>query len=296
MKSNNSSGNVTGYTGYPSPRAYGLLMLLVPLAIAWWFVAAALFGQWIKDPNYTHGLFVVPMAALLAFRRRRRVLEATAEPSYWGLAVLGAAIVLYLTGILAAELFTMRVSMVLALIGVVLATQGAARTRALLFPLLFLFLMIPLPYVIYYKFTFPMQLWSSRLAAAVLSGLGMPVVRSGNVIRLEDYTLEVVTACSGLRSMMSLGTLAVFMTDFFRIGKPVKVALVLLSIPVAIVANTIRLVSTAVVSGMAGPGEAKSYLHGMSGVVVFMSGLVLLVILGFILEWIARRRSSSSRA
>jgi len=288
-----SAGNTSGNS---SSRAFGLLILFVPLAIAWWFVAAALFGQWIDDPNYTHGLFVVPMALMLAWRRRSRVAEFNAEPSYWGLAGLAVAVVMYLVGILAAELFTMRVSLVLALIAVVLTTQGGNRTRALVFPLLFLLLMIPLPYVIYYKFTFPMQLWSSDLASRVLSGLGMPVVRSGNVIALEDYSLEVVTACSGLRSMMSLGTLAVFMTDFFRIGKLGKLSLVALSIPVAIIANTVRLVSTAAVSAIASPEEADSFLHEFSGVVVFMSGLVLIVILGFILEWIARRRSTVSPA
>lgn len=278
-------------SGFSTPRAVRFLILFVPLAAGWWFVVTALVEQWLDDPNYTHGLFVVPMAAWLAWRRRSQVREIAAEPTYWGLVALVAAVVIYLAGILAAELLTMRVSLVVAIFAVVLATQGASRTRALLFPLLFLLLMIPLPYVIYYKFTFPLQLMSSKLAAGVLSGLGMPVIRSGNILDLEDYSLEVVTACSGLRSMMTLGTLAVFMTDAFRIGKAAKVALVLLSVPVAIVANTARLVSTAAVAAIAGPDQAESYLHGLSGVVVFMIGLVMLVILGFVLEWTARRRS-----
>jgi len=272
------------------PRVFGVLVLLVPLACAWWFVVAALFDQWIDDPNYTHGLFVVPMALILAWRRRDRAHAIEQKPSYAGLVVLAVAVAMYLVGIVAAELFTMRVSFVTAVIALVLATQGWGRTKALLFPLLFLLLMIPVPYVIYYKFTFPMQLWSSKLAAQVLSGLGMPVVRSGNIIELEGYSLEVVTACSGLRSMMTLGALAVFMTDFFRIGTMGKVIMVAMSLPVAIVANIVRLTSTAVVAAMAGGAAADSFLHGFSGVVVFLSGLVLLVTLGFMLEWIARRR------
>ena len=277
-------------SGESSPTVFDVLVLLVPLACAWWFVVAALFGQWIDDPNYTHGLFVLPMALILAWRRREPVRAIEQKPSHAGLIVLAAAVVVYLLGILAAELFTMRVSFVTAVIGVVLATQGWGRTRALLFPLLFLLLMIPVPYVIYYKFTFPMQLWSSKLAAGVLSGLGMPIVRSGNVIELEGYSLEVVTACSGLRSIMTLGTLAVFMTDFFRMGTLGKVVMIAMSIPVAIVANIVRLTSTAVVAAMAGGETADSFLHGFSVVVVFLSGVVLLVTVGFMLEWIARRR------
>jgi exosortase len=281
-------------SGETSPRVFGVLILVLLLACAWWFVAAALIAQWLDDPNYTHGLFVVPMALILAWRRRTRVRAIEPAPSYAGAVLLAVAVAMYLLGILAAELFTMRISFVTAVIALVLATQGWARTRALMFPLLFLLLMVPWPYVVYYKFTFPMQLWSSKLAAQVLSGLGMPIVRSGNVIELEGYTLEVVTACSGLRSMMTLGTLAVFMTDFFRMGAFGKTVLVAMSIPVAIVANTARLTFTAGVSAIAGPETAESFLHGFSGVVVFVSGLVLLMILGLILEWIARKRSSAS--
>ena len=280
--------------GVASARVSGVLILAVLLACAWWFVASALVVQWIDDPNYTHGLFVVPMALFLAWRRRGRLRAVEPAPSYAGAVLMAAAIVLYLLGILAAELFTMRVSFVTAVIAVVLATQGWGRTRVILFPLLFLFLMIPLPYVVYYKFTFPMQLWSSKLAAYVLSGLGMPVLRSGNVIELEGYTLEVVTACSGLRSMMTLGTLAIFMTDFFRMRLIGKLILVGLSVPVAIVANTARLTLSATIAAMTSAGTADSFLHGFSGVAVFMSGLVLLVILGLILEWIVRKRSSVS--
>jgi exosortase len=156
-----------------------------------------------------------------------------------------------------------------------------------------LFLMIPIPYIFYYKLTFPLQLESSKLTSGLLSLMGMPVVRGGNVIKLEGYTLEVVTACSGLRSMMTLGTLAIFMTDFFHFGKLGNVVLVALAVPIAIVANTARLTLTAVVSAIAGSEAADSFLHELSGVVVFVAGLVLLAISAGVIEWIARRKSAS---
>jgi exosortase len=270
-----------------------VVIVAVPLACAFWFVADALFAQWIHDPNYTHGLFVIPLSLVLAWRRRKRLVGLQASPTYVGLVLLVAGGLLYLTGILAAELFTMRLSFVVTLFALALTTQGHRRTRVLLFPLAFLLLMLPIPYVFYYKLTFPLQIKSSQLTAGLLSGLGMPVLRTGNVIKLEDYTLEVVTACSGLRSMMTLGTLAVFMTDFFKFGGLGNVVFVAVSVPVAVIANTTRLTLTAIVSAIAGADAAESFFHGFSAVVVFMSGLALLVITGVLLEWIAKRRSAS---
>jgi exosortase len=270
--------------------------LFIPLIIVChWFVIAALAQQWWDDPNYTHGFFVLPMALVLVWKRRKKLLEFPPEPSPLGVLVVAAGGLLYLTGVLAAELLTMRVSLVIVVLGVTLATQGVKRTRVLLFPCLFLLLMVPLPYIFYYKMTFPMQLKSSQLTAGVLSALGMPVIRTGNIIHIEDYTLEVVTACSGLRSIMTLGTLAIFVQDFLRIGSVARLVFVALVILVAILANTARLVSTAVVAAVADAETADGYLHELSGITVFLVGLALLLAAGGLMEWIARRGSAGRR-
>ncbi len=266
--------------------------MIILFGAVFWFVAASLARQWLDDPNYTHGLFVVPMAFLLAWRRRGKL--AKAPRSLWSPGIIVVAIggAIYLLGIAAAELFTQRFAMVLTAIGLFSLTQGKERTRVLAFPLAFLLLMLPLPYIIYYRLTFPLQLESSRLTAALLSGLGMPVVRTGNVIHLENYNLEVVTACSGLRSMMTLGTLAIFASDFLHTGSAAKVLLVALSVPVAVAANTVRLAITAIVSALGSPEAADNFFHQFSGIVVFLSGLVLLVAAGLVLEWIAKRKAA----
>jgi exosortase len=280
----------------PGARLVADASLFIPLIIVChWFVISALAGQWWDDPNYTHGFFVLPMALVLAWKRRKKLAEIAPEPSPIGVLVVIAGGLLYLTGVLAAELFTMRVSLVIVVVGVTLATQGMKRTRVLLFPCLFLLLMVPIPYIFYYKMTFPMQLKSSELTAGVLSALGMPVIRSGNVINLENYTLEVVTACSGLRSIMTLGTLAIFFQDFLRIGNVARLVFVALVVPVAILANTVRLVTTAVVAAVADPDKADSYLHEVSGITVFLVGLALLLAAGGLMEWIARRASAGQR-
>jgi len=274
------------------PKNSGLrsLAALVFLSLlAYWFVFASLIRQWISDPNYGHGLFIIPMAIVLAWRRRGQLRGIPARPSATGLLVIAAGGALYLVGILSAELFTSRLSFVVTLIGIVLVTQGTGRTRALLFPLLFLLFMIPVPYILYYKLTFPLQLKSSEFTEVILSIIGLPAVRSGNIIDLEGYTLEVVTACSGLRSIMTLGALAVFTADFLDMRAAAKVLFALLAVPVALVSNTFRLVSTAVISAFSDEKAADHFLHEFSGVVVFISGAVLLFITGYFVQWVDRR-------
>jgi exosortase len=267
------------------------LPVAVLLGAAYWFVATGLVRQWLDDPNYTHGLFVVPMAAVLAWRRRDRIAESPARPSAVGMAVLVLAAAFYMLGVAAAELFLMRASLVGVIIGLVWSLQGTARTRALAWPLLFLFFMIPLPYLVYYRLTFPLQLQSSAITGAILHAWGMPVLREGNVLRLEGYSLEVITACSGLRSIMTLGTLAVFLVEFLHVGRWGRVLFLLLVVPVAVVANSVRLVVTAVLSAISGPEAAEGFLHGFSGVVVFLLGLAVLIALGKGIEWVSARRA-----
>jgi exosortase len=146
--------------------------------------------------------------------------------------------------------------------------------------------------VFYYRLTFPLQIESSRLAAGILEGMGMPLVRAGNVIHLEGYSLEVVSACSGLRSIMTLGTLALFMSDFVRLTRPLRAVYFLLVIPIAVAANVARLVLTAGIAALEGATSAESFLHELSGVVVFVVGLCAIAACGKGLEWIARTRRS----
>jgi exosortase len=265
-----------------------ILPVLLSLCAAYWFVLASLAAQWADDPNYAHGFFVIPMAALLAWRRRARWAATPARADARGLLWLAPAAFLYLGGVLAAELFTVRVSFVLAVAGILYTLEGHSRFRVMRFPVLFLLAMVPLPYVFYYRLTFPLQLLSSRLAAGVLDAMGMPLVREGNIIHLEGYSLEVVTACSGLRSIMTLGTLALFMLEFLRLGPMRRILFLLLGIPIAVAANVGRLVLTAGIAALQGPDAAESFLHDLSGLVVFVFGLAAIAAVGKGLEWTAR--------
>lgn len=269
-----------------------LLPILFPLLAAYWFVLISLGAQWSDDPNYAHGFFVLPMAGVLAWRRRERWRATPGRVDPRGIVLFIAAAVLYLGGVIAAELFTMRFSFVVAVAAIVFTLEGSQRFRVMWFPVLFLLAMIPLPYVFYYRLTFPLQLESSRLAAALLDAMGMPLLREGNVIHLEGYSMEVVAACSGLRSIMTLGTLALFWSDFVRISPWLRAVFLSLSIPIAVAANVARLVLTAGIAAIEGPAAAESFLHELSGLVVFVVGMVTILLCGKGLEWIGRARKS----
>ena len=271
-------------------RLVGTLSIVLPFALAYGFVLASLVRQWADDPNYTHGFFVLPMSAWLAYRRRAGFFSAPRAPAAAGLILVACGALVYLAGVAAAELFTTRVSLVLVVAGLVWALEGRARARAMAFPVVFLLCMVPVPYLLYYQATFPLQIESSRLAAALLGWAGMPVVREGNILNLEGYSLEVVTACSGLRSIMALGTIALFLTDFMTRSLASKAILVAAAVPIAVLANVMRLATTAAIASLAGPEAAESFLHELSGVVVFIAGLIALIAMGKGLEWIERRR------
>jgi exosortase len=156
--------------------------------------------QWWSDADYSHGFFVPVFSGYLLWHQRARWVNRQLEPSNFGFLVMVVGIALLLGGSLGAELFTSRFSLLVLLAGMVLYLGGWKMLRAVSFPLGFLIFMIPLPAIIYNQITFPLQLLASRVATSWLEFMQVPVFREGNVLNLPNYSLEVVEACSGVRS------------------------------------------------------------------------------------------------
>jgi exosortase len=163
-------------------------------------------------------------------------------------------------------------------------------------PLAFLILMIPLPVLIYNQITFPLQLLASRFATFWLELVGVPVLREGNVLILPNYSLEVVEACSGIRSLMTLLTLAIAYGYLVERRRWVRYALAILMVPIAIVSNAIRIMGTGVLTFHFGPKAAEGFFHEFSGWIIFLAALVLMFFCHWILRYIGKGRERAVQA
>ena len=251
-------------------------------------VLKELVADWIRDVNYSHGFFIIPISIFLFYHRRRELIFP-APTSRWGLALLVAGAVGMILGVAASEFFTTRVSMVLMLTGISWYYLGTANFRKVWFAFFFLLFMIPIPSIIYYAATLPMQLLSTKVTVGLLKVIGMPVARNGNIILLTDKALEVAEACSGLRSLVTLMALGALYAYLRMPGKVLPVVLFAATIPIAIVTNIFRIFVTSVGAYAVSKDLAESFLHEISGLLVFVTALILVIILGALLKWIRSR-------
>jgi exosortase len=251
-------------------------------------VLAKMVAQWWQDPDYSHGFIVPLFVGYLLYQRRGKLRQVAAQPSNLGFLVMLGAIGLLLAGSLGAELFIARLSLLFLLGGMLLFFAGWKMVRAVAFPLAFLALMIPLPAIIYSQVTFPLQLLASRLASNSLELVGIPVLREGNVLVLPNYSLEVVEACSGIRSLMSLIALSAAYGYFAERRLWARVILVLLMLPIAVASNALRVVGAGVVTYFWGPQWAEGFFHFFQGWLIFVSALACVLFVHWLLSHVAR--------
>jgi exosortase len=252
-------------------RAAGPIVVLASsFALLYAHVAAKLVHDWATDDNASHGFLIVPLALYLAWERRDRLTRLERRPHPAGLLIVLGSVAVLTAGTLGSELFLARISMLGVLAGAIVFLWGWQHVRTLAFPLAFLLLMIPLPAIMFNQIALPLQLLASRVGEQTLMALGIPVLREGNVIILAHTTLEVVEACSGIRSLAALITLAVVYGYFTDPRPGVRIAIVLSSIPIAVVANALRVAGTGVAAQYYGPGVAEGFFHTFSGWVVFI--------------------------
>jgi exosortase len=261
-------------------RRHVVAALFVCAGVVWLYgdALSSLVRQWASDDDYSHGFFVLPLAAFFAWERRDALRNAACRPSVAGLLLIAGSLTSFLAGILGAELFLTRVSLIGVLAGTVLFVWGWHHFRILAFPLAFLMLMIPLPAILFNQIAFPLQLLASRAGEAVIAAAGIPVLREGNVLQLANTNLEVAEACSGIRSLISLLMLGIVLGYFTEPRNPARVAIALAAIPIAIVANASRVAGTGLASHWMGPAAAEGFFHGFSGWLMFVVAFIGLLL------------------
>jgi exosortase len=256
-----------------------VIVLIGLLAAIYWGVIAKLVYDWYTQPDFSHGFLVPFFSAYLVWTKRETLRKIPVRQSWAGVPLIIAGIITLFLGVYGAELFLARLSLLMLLGGLIWTLAGREMLRELRFPLLVLLLGIPWPKVIYNQITFPLQILASKLASAALPLFGVPVMRDGNIIQLPSMPLEVAEACSGIRSLMSLFTAAVFYGYFLepRVGR--RVILALAAIPIAVCANGARIVGTGLAVQYWDPDKALGFFHEFSGWLIFVFSLILLYLL-----------------
>jgi exosortase len=241
----------------------------------YWSTLIRLVNQWRTDENFSHGFFVPLFSAFVIWQERHRLARILPQPSWSGLVALVGGLGVLIIGRMGAELFLDRSSMLLVLAGVVILFLGWNLFRAVLFPWAFLLMMIPIPTIVLAQITFPLQLLASQVAATVLPVLGVPVLREGNVINLAAMPLEVAEACSGIRSLMSLVTLAIIYGYLLEKRLWVRWLLALAAVPITVFANDVRIVGTGLLVQYWDPAAAEGYFHASWGLITFAISLLM---------------------
>ena len=253
---------------------------LTAFAVLFTPVVAGLVSHWSHDDSYSHGFLIAPVAAWFAWERRHRAAAAPLRPSWWGLAGVAGSLLLLLAGVAAAELFLTRAALIGLLASSVLFLFGRAHLRVMAFPIAFLLLMVPLPAIVFNQIAVPLQLVASGFGEGTLSLLRIPVLREGNVIALPEVRLEVVEACSGIRSLFSLLAAGIVFGYFTDPRPPARVALAVATVPIAILANGVRVAGTGVAAHYYGAAAAEGFFHSFSGWLVFVCAFGMLALLG----------------
>jgi exosortase len=242
----------------------------------YWPTLGHLLAQWWHDPNFSHGFLVPLFSGFVVWQQRSELGRLEPRPSWSGLIAIALGLFILIVGQMGAELFLSRDSLLIVIAGLIALSYGWNFFRALLFPWAFLILMIPIPAIVFNQITFPLQLLASRVASTLLPLLGVPVLREGNVIHLPFITLEVAEACSGIRSLISLLTLAIIYGYLLEKRIWVRCLLAAASIPIAVAANSVRIIGTGLLVQYWAPDKAEGYFHLSWGWLIFVVSLAML--------------------
>ena len=272
------------------------IVLLLLVAYLYHSILWQLVRHWWQDPNFSHGFFVPFFAGYVLWEKRKKLAALPVSPSFfWGLIIVTGSLCVLVVGVLGVELFLSRTSFIFLLAGLTIYFFGWQHFREAQFPWGSLFLMVPIPAIIFNQIAFPLQLLASKLASWLLAWMSVPVLREGNVLKLPAMTLEVVQACSGIRSLMSLVTLAVIYGCFMESRVIRRVILVLAAVPIAILANGLRVVGTGLLVHYWNPAKAEGFFHTFEGWVIFVLSLTMLFsfhgLMNLTDRWRARRTS-----
>lgn len=248
-----------------------------------------LISDWASDDNYSHGFLIPFISGYMVWQKRDDITKQNISPNLLGLLALILGMVMHIIGNIGAELFTMRMAMIVTLTGLLVYLAGTSVTKKLALPFAYLIFMVPIPAILWNQIAFPLQLFAAGVTETAVDVIGIPILREGNILHLPNTTLEVVDACSGLRSLVSLLALSAAFAYFVNLNKPLKWILFLSAIPIAVFVNVLRLMLTAMAAHWISPDTADGFLHDFSGMIMFALAFGILLVLYFFLTKVEKR-------
>jgi exosortase len=280
-------------------------------------VLAKLAVNWWTDDNYSHGLLIPFVVGYIVWLEFDQLKKSVQNPQFlFGGGLVLFALLMLLGGTLGAELFTQRVSLVFMLAGIVVYFWGAKILKMLAVPFILSLLAIPIPQILFNKIAFPLQIYASQMAIWGIRFLEVASVRKGNVIEIlpqgstQVFALEVVEACSGIRSLMTLITLALVLVYFTRSKRATDendcfdvlrnqdfwraVILMLSAIPIAVFTNAARVTGTGALTFYYGKKAIESFWHDFSGWLVYLAALIMLISINFLLKFLLSKKYPNS--
>jgi exosortase len=253
-----------------------LIIALGVLVVAYSGVFGQLVDVWKTDPAYSHGFLIPVLSAFLVWRRRESLKGLSDRPSLTGVFFVLVGTISFVLGEVSGLNFLKEVSILFIVSGFVAGWWGIKILKEIRFPVLFLFFMIPLPFIVFNAVSFRLQVLAARSASGILEWLNIPVYRDGNIIILPHISLDVEKACSGIQSLMSLLAISVLMAYLLNYRGWKSWIFALSAIPIAVVTNIIRITGTGILSHHWGPAPAQGFLHAFSGWVLFIAALLIL--------------------
>ena len=286
---NPASINAANDPGYLySPKSLGThltlanIIILLLTGLIYYDILKSLGFDWINHEENSHGIVLALYAFFLIYSKIKVIKKTRSAVWLPGLLITGTACFLFIAGYASVEYYSRRLSFVLMCCGILSFLYGFNKSKYLALPLLLIFLAIPLPTIIINDLTLPLKLFISALATNILDILGIAVYHEGNLIQLPGITLEVVNACSGIRSIFSLVVVAIIISlDISNYWK--KCVLLLISIGLAIITNAARITITGIISSSGSKEAALGFYHGFSGWITFVVSLVFLLFIKKIL-------------
>jgi len=247
-----------------------------------------MYGRYMgSDSYYSHGFIVPFVSAFLIWQKRNELRVTAVEFSWWGLILILVAALIHIAGTILYVFSLSGFSIFFFILGTSLFLFGRNITRIIIFPLVFLIFMFPLPQAFIGVISFPMKMLVAKAGVWIVNNVGIPAFREGFHISIPAGSLLVGNPCSGLRSLISFLALGAVYAYLIRMSNLKKWLLFLLSIPIALLSNIIRVPILIMISHFWSLSAAApdSFWHDASGVFVFIIGLVMLFYSGKLLEW-----------